>query len=188
MRKEDPLEPPAVPVPPIPGKAQDAPQDDGAGAQAPMDVIGTSRKRSAEEAGHETDDADRGGVQSDPGSMAGDSMHEAMRDAGALGADAVALADAYSPARFRTKPFRLQLSLMMTGPRSLVVGDDEVLMLSDISRAHLHSPHARVVFVTINAASCSKQCMDRRMREHHSTERRCWTRWSDWCAWVTISP
>ena len=34
--------------------------------------------------------ADRGGVQPDRGSMADDSMQEAMRDAGALGADAVA--------------------------------------------------------------------------------------------------
>ena len=47
--------------------------------------------------------------------------------------------------------FRLQLSLMMTGPRSEVEGDDDVLMLSDNSRAHLHSPLARVVFVTIKS-------------------------------------
>ena len=46
--------------------------------------------------------------------------------------------------------FRLQLSLMMTGPRSQVDGDDEVLTLVDISRAHLHSPLARAVFVTID--------------------------------------
>ena len=46
--------------------------------------------------------------------------------------------------------FRLQLSLMMTGPRSQVDGDVEVLMLLDISRAHLHSPLARAVFVTID--------------------------------------
>ena len=46
--------------------------------------------------------------------------------------------------------FRLQLSLMMTSPRSQVDGDDEVLMLLDISRAHLHSPLARAVFVTID--------------------------------------
>ena len=38
----------------------------------------------------------------------------------------------------------------MTGPRSQVDGDDEVLMLLDISRAHLHLPLARVVFVTID--------------------------------------
>ena len=42
------------------------------------------------------------------------------------------------------------LSLMMTGPRSRVEGDDDVLMLSDIARAHLQSPLARVVFVTIS--------------------------------------
>ena len=32
-----------------------------------MDVIETSKRRSAEDAGHETDDADRVGVQPDPG-------------------------------------------------------------------------------------------------------------------------
>ena len=44
--------------------------DDGAGVRAPMDVMETSRKRSAEDPGHETDDADRGSVLHDPGSMA----------------------------------------------------------------------------------------------------------------------
>ena len=38
----------------------------------------------------------------------------------------------------------------MTGPRSQVDGDDEVLMLLDISRAHLHSTLARAVFATID--------------------------------------
>ena len=38
----------------------------------------------------------------------------------------------------------------MTGPRSQVKGDDGVLMLLDISRAHLHSLLARAVFVTID--------------------------------------
>ena len=38
----------------------------------------------------------------------------------------------------------------MTGPRSQVEGDDDVLMVLHISRAHLHSPLARVVFVTID--------------------------------------
>ena len=42
--------------------------------------------------------------------------------------------------------------MMMTGPRSQVEGDDDVLTLLDISRAHLHSPLARVVFVTINGS------------------------------------
>ena len=51
-----------------------------------------SSKRSAEDACHVTDAAHRGGVQPDPGSTADDSMQDAMRDAGALGADAVALA------------------------------------------------------------------------------------------------
>ena len=45
---------------------------------------------------------------------------------------------------------KLQLSLMMTGPRSQVEGHDDVLTLLDISRAHLHSPLARVVSVTID--------------------------------------
>ena len=38
---------------------------------------------------------------------------------------------------------------MMTGPRSQVEGDDDVLMLLDIFRAHLRSTLARAVFVTI---------------------------------------
>ena len=38
----------------------------------------------------------------------------------------------------------------MTGPRSQVQGDDDVPMLLDISRTHLHSPLARAVFVTID--------------------------------------
>ena len=46
--------------------------------------------------------------------------------------------------------FKLQLSLMMTGPRSQVEGNDDVLMLLNISRVHLHSPLARAVFVTID--------------------------------------
>ena len=50
--------------------------------------------------------------------------------------------------------FRLQLSLMMTGLWSQVGGDDDVLMLLDISQAHLHSPLARVVFVTIDDKVC----------------------------------
>ena len=45
--------------------------------------------------------------------------------------------------------FKLQLSLMMTGPRSQSEGDDDVLMLLNISTAHLHSPLARAVFVTV---------------------------------------
>ena len=57
-------------------------------------------------------------------------------------------------ATFAARPpyeaFKLQLSLLMTGPRSQVEGDEDVLMLLDISRAHLHSPLARAVFVTID--------------------------------------
>ena len=50
----------AVPVPPIADEAQDAPMDEGAGVRGPTDVLETSRKRSAEDAGYETDGADRG--------------------------------------------------------------------------------------------------------------------------------
>ena len=42
----------------------------------PMDTAGTSRKRSAEDAGHVMDDADRGGAQLEPSSVADDSMQE----------------------------------------------------------------------------------------------------------------
>ena len=56
------------------------------------------RTSRAEDAGHEADDAARGGAQPDPGSMVDDSMPELRREAEALGADAVALAEAYSPA------------------------------------------------------------------------------------------
>ena len=42
-------------------------------------------------------------MQPDPGSMSGDSIQEAVRDAGALAADAVALAEADSPARFQQR-------------------------------------------------------------------------------------
>ena len=38
----------------------------------------------------------------------------------------------------------------MTKPRSQAEGDDDVLVLLDIYRAHLHSPLARAVFVTID--------------------------------------
>ena len=51
--------------------------------------------------------------------------------------------------------FKLELSLMMTGPRSQVAGDDDVLMPLDISRAHLHSPLARAVLVASKAKSTS---------------------------------
>ena len=38
----------------------------------------------------------------------------------------------------------------MTGPRSRVEGDDEVLMLLHTSRSQLHQPLSRFVFVPIN--------------------------------------
>ena len=75
-----------------------------------MDAAGTSRKRSAEDAGHVMDDADRGGAQLEPSSVADDSMQEASREAEALGANAVALADAYSPARFQQRAGAFGLS------------------------------------------------------------------------------
>ena len=64
MREEEPL------------RAQERQQR----SQPTMGVIETSRMRSAEDAGHVTDAADRGGVQPDPGSI-DDSMQDAMRDA-----------------------------------------------------------------------------------------------------------
>ena len=45
--------------------------------------------------------------------------------------------------------FKLQWILMMTGPRSQVDGADVPILL-DISRAHLHSPLARVASATID--------------------------------------
>ena len=44
----------------------------------------------------------------------------------------------------------MQLSLLMTGTRPEKADDEEVLMLLDISRAHLHSPIKRVVLVKID--------------------------------------
>ena len=73
-----------------------------------------SRKRSAEDAGHEADDASRGGAHHDPGSMVDDSMPEFGREAEALGADAVALAEAYSSAsRQRAGAFGLSAGVVM---------------------------------------------------------------------------
>ena len=76
--------PAAVPVPPRPVGVQDE----------PMDAREASRKRGAEDAGAEADDAGRGGAQPDPGSMADDCMPELRREAEALGADTLALAEA----------------------------------------------------------------------------------------------
>ena len=105
MREEDPLRAQGCPI-----ARGGRTNGDGAGVWAPTEVIETSRKRGAEDAGHESGDADRGGVQPDPGSMADDSMQEATRDAGALGADAVALAEAHSPARFQQRAGAFGLS------------------------------------------------------------------------------
>ena len=91
--------PGAVPAPPNPD-VQDI----------PMDTAGTSRKRSAEDAGHVMDVADFGCAQPEPSSVADDSMQEARREAEALGADAVALAEAYSPARFQQRAGAFGLS------------------------------------------------------------------------------
>ena len=38
----------------------------------------------------------------------------------------------------------------MTGTRSEIQGDDDVLMLLDFPRAHFHAPLPRIVFVTID--------------------------------------
>ena len=79
--------PAAVPAPPRSDEVLDE----------PMNAEEASRKRSAEDTGHEADDAGRGGVQPDPGSMADNSMPELRREAEALGADAAALVEACSP-------------------------------------------------------------------------------------------
>ena len=52
--------------------------------------------RKREDFGHEADGAGRGGAHPDPGSMGDVSMPELRREAEALGADVVALAEAYS--------------------------------------------------------------------------------------------
>ena len=70
----------AVPAPPRPDGVE----------EEPMDAWEASRKRRTEDAGHEADDAGRGG------SMVDDSMPELRREAEALGAHAVALAGSYS--------------------------------------------------------------------------------------------
>ena len=52
-------------------------------------------KRRPEDAGHEADDAGRGGAQPDPGSMVDDSIPELRREAEAFGVDAVALVETF---------------------------------------------------------------------------------------------
>ena len=94
----------AVPAPQRPVGVQDE----------PMDAEETSRKRRAEDAGPEADDAGRGGAQPDPGSVVGDSMPELRREAEALGANAVALAEAYSStSRQRAGAFGLSAGVAM---------------------------------------------------------------------------
>ena len=94
----------AVPEPPRPGGVHDV----------PMDAREASRKRRAEDAGHEADDAGRGGAQPDPGSMVDDSMPELRREAEALGADAVALVETYSStSRQRAGAFGLSAGVAM---------------------------------------------------------------------------
>ena len=96
--------PAAVPVP----RRPDGVLDEQVNAEE------TSRKRSAEDAGHEADDAGRGGAQPDPGSTVDDSMPELRREAEALGADAVALAEACSSAsRQRAGAFGLSAGVAM---------------------------------------------------------------------------
>ena len=96
--------PAAVPVPPRPDGVQDEPMN---GQEA-------SRKRRAEDAGHEADGEGRGGAQPDPGSMVDDSTPELRREAQALRADAVALAEAHSPAsRQRAGAFGLSAGVAM---------------------------------------------------------------------------
>ena len=87
---------------------------DPMGQDEPMNGLETSRKRSAEDTGHAADDADRGGAQPVPGSMVDDNMSELKWEAEALGADAVALAEACSPAsRQRAGAFRLSAGVAM---------------------------------------------------------------------------
>ena len=79
-----------------------------------MDAQEASRKRRAEDAGHEADDAGRGGAQPGPGSMVDDSMPELRREAEALGADAVPLAEAFpSASRQRAGAFGLSAGVAM---------------------------------------------------------------------------
>ena len=96
--------PAAVPVPLRSDEVQDE----------PMDAREASRERSAEDAGHEADDAGRGGAQHHPGSVVDDNIPELRREAEALGADAVALAERYSStSRQRAGAFGLSAGVAM---------------------------------------------------------------------------
>ena len=89
----------AISVPPIPDDVFDV----------QMDAVETSRKRSAEDAGHEMDDVRR------DGSMVDESMQEASRDAEELGSNTVALVAAYSQtgAKQRAGAFGLSAGVAM---------------------------------------------------------------------------
>ena len=79
-----------------------------------MNAEEASRKRSAEDAGHEADDAGRGGAQPIQDRWLTTAMPELRREAEALGADAVALAEAYSSAsRQRAGAFGLSAGVAM---------------------------------------------------------------------------
>ena len=79
-----------------------------------MNAREASRTRSAEDAGHAAYDGGRGGAQPDPGSMVDVSMPELRREAEALRAHAVALAEAYSSAsRQRAGAFGLSAGVAM---------------------------------------------------------------------------
>ena len=69
----------------------------------PLDAREASRKRRAEDAGCEADDAGRGGAQPDPGSMVGNSMPELRREVVALGAVAVALGEPAASCRIECR-------------------------------------------------------------------------------------
>ena len=140
--------------------------------RVPMDVIETSKKRSAEDAGHDPDDADRGGVQPDPGSMADDSMQEAMRYAGVLGADVVALAEACSPARFqqRAGAFGLSAGVAM----DLRLGWDLGLEADEVKarkRLSVEKPHLLILSPRfLHFPSC------RRSTQSQTGWEKCWNR------------
>ena len=86
------------------------------------------------------------GIRSDPTAEAGWSVKRNV-DGQQIDVEDWAATFAATPPH---EAFKLQLSLMMTGPRSQIERDDDVLMLLDIFRAHLHSQLARAVFVTID--------------------------------------
>ena len=90
-------------VPPRPDGVQDE----------PMNAEEASRERRAD-AGHEADEAGRGGAQPDPGSTVDDSMPELRREAEEFGADAAALAESCSStSRQRAGAFGLNAGVAM---------------------------------------------------------------------------